>query len=341
MASTPSEKIDAASDPRSFASKLPEGRQRFLAHAIEHALACGRRTHADFLRHFPPASIMHALQDHPDLRANIIEVATGVRFKIAVKKSAEACGVDLQIALDEGETQPNVVVQQFQPDDRVRYLDARALWNFLAEGAFWTVSAQKDRARHGIAAEHIAYLLDRALVDQLLTHRDIVEGISVSRMSELLPRTELEMLLAAALKAGSESKPFVDKTLLSVTPNTTLVRHIPLDWIWDQVVVPRIAEVHGLVPEATTMSPPVQPPPPLAMSSASSSAMSAPSTPSSSETDIDVKFTMDEPEPAASAMDVEVDEILGSMDAEGKSGVKSTGPGTGRIAIPKPALKRG
>ncbi|AKF09132.1 hypothetical protein [Sandaracinus amylolyticus] len=335
MASTPSEKIDAASEPRPFASKLPEGRQRFLAHTIEHALACGRRTHADFLRHFPPAAIMHALQDHPDLRASIIEVATGVRFKIAVKKSAEACGVDLQIALDEGETQPNVVVQQLHPDDRVRYLDARALWRFLSEGAFWTTSAQKDRARHAIAAEHIAFMLDRALVDQLLTHRDIVEGITVTRLSELLPRTELEMLLAAALKVGSENKPFVEKTLLTITPITTLVRHIPLDWIWEQVVVPRIAEVHGLVPEATTMSPPVQPPPPLMIASASA--------PSSSETDIEVKVTMDEPEPAASAMDVEVDEILGSMgEPEGKSGVKSTsGPGTGRIAIPKPALKRG
>ncbi|UJR78368.1 hypothetical protein [Sandaracinus amylolyticus] len=337
MASTPSEKIDAASEPRPFASKLPEGRQRFLAHAIEHALACGRRTHADFLRHFPPAAIMHALQDHPDLRANIIEVATGVRFKIAVKKAAEACGVDLQIALDEGETQAHVVVQQFQPDDRVRYLDARAIWSFLAEGAFWTVSPAKDRARHAIAAEHIAYVLDRALVDQLLTHRDIVEGISVTRMSELLPRTELEMLLAAALKVGSENKPFVERTLLTITPITTLVRHIPLDWIWEQVVMPRIAEVHGLVPEATTMSPPVQPPPPLTISSASA--------PGSSETDIEVKVTMDEPEPVASAMDVEVDEILGSMggqsELDGKSGVKSTGPGTGRIAIPKPALKRG
>jgi hypothetical protein len=44
--------------------------------------------------------IMMGLAERPDLRANILVPTTGVRAKIASKKSAEAAGADLQIALD-------------------------------------------------------------------------------------------------------------------------------------------------------------------------------------------------------------------------------------------------
>ena len=323
MANTPSDRMGSATDGNAFVSRLPEARQRFLAHVIEHAFACGRRTPADFLRHFPPAAIMQALQDHPDLRANILEVATGVRHKIAAKKSAEACGVDLQIALDEGETQPLTVVEQFQPDDRVRFLEARKLWLFLSEGAFWTVTEQKDRARHAVAAEHIAFVIDRALGDQLLTHRDVVEGITVSQMSERLPRTELGMLLAAALKMGGENKPFVERSLLGVTPVSTLVRHIPLEWIWEQVVIPRIAEAHGYVLEPSTISPPIQPPLPLGAASG--------------ETELEVNVTMEDGDSGASPMDVEV-EVPRTLD-RAVGNAKTTSPGA--IPIPRPVFKRG
>src|SRR5688572_14890176 len=82
-----------------FESKLTEGKQRFLSHVVVHALGHGRRTPEDFLRFFPPAAVMHGLRDQPQLRANILVISTGVRGKIALKKSAESCGNDLQIAL--------------------------------------------------------------------------------------------------------------------------------------------------------------------------------------------------------------------------------------------------
>src|SRR5258706_14739404 len=122
-------------EPGAFESKLSEGRQRFLAHAIEHGLSHGRRTPEDFIRHFPPAAIMHGLRDQPQLRSNILVIATGVRAKIALTKPAESCGIDLQIAREEGEADAETVVQLFDPDDRVRYLDGIALWGFVTEGA--------------------------------------------------------------------------------------------------------------------------------------------------------------------------------------------------------------
>jgi len=114
----------AMSNEVSFASKLEQGRQRFLAHAIEHAFSVGRRSALDFIRHFTPHIIMEALSTREDLRADILVPSTGLKRRIAIKKSWKSAAEDLQSALDEGETDPNSIVTAFDPDDRVRYLDA-------------------------------------------------------------------------------------------------------------------------------------------------------------------------------------------------------------------------
>jgi hypothetical protein len=239
-----------------YESKLGEGAQRFLAHAVENSLQVGRRTPDDFIRHFPPGAIMQGLRDQPQLRANILVIATGVRGKIALKKSAESCGNDLQIALDEGEADAETVVQLFDPDDRVRYLDAKALWSFLTEGKFWQIERDKDRTRHGVAAQHIAYMIDRALRDRLLSHRDVVDGITVGKLAELLPRPELAKIIAAALDQGHAQKAYVEQNLLAAAPSGTLVEHVPLSWIWEQVVVPKIAEALGIKQRPLVEAPP-------------------------------------------------------------------------------------
>jgi hypothetical protein len=292
--------VKAGREP--FESKLGEGRQKFLAHAIEHGLSHGRRTPEDFLRHFPPSAIMQGLRDQPQLRANILVIATGVRSKIALKKPAESCGNDLAIALEEGETDAETVVTLFDPDDRVRYLEAPALWAYVTEGAFWQIDAAKDRPRHAVAAEHIAFLIDRALKDRVANHRDVVDGLSVAKLAELLPRTELEKLITAALKAGSGNKPYTEANLMTAIPATTLVQHIPLPWIWDHVVVPKIAEVHGFVAKAAPVPLVVAPPSPIA---------AAPLVPAPAPAAV--------PPPAAdetlagleASLDLEIDDVLG------------------------------
>ena len=145
---------------------------------------------------------MEALKDSPSLRADILETATGVRRKVALKKSATSSGDDLQIALEEGEAAPDEVVRLFRPDDRVRFLARPKLWSFLIEGEFWNTGKASDKAGYERAQQHISFLLDRALKDQLLTHQDVVEGISVNKISQLMPRPELETALSSALAAG-------------------------------------------------------------------------------------------------------------------------------------------
>jgi hypothetical protein len=325
MTTTHAESVDHDGRPQkkegqSFESKLSEGRQRFLAHAIEQGLLRGRRTPEDFIRHFPPAAIMKGLSDQPQLRANILVIATGVRSKIALKKSAESCGLDLQIALDEGETDAETIVTLLDPDDRVRYLETRALWAYVTEGAFWQVDS-KDKTRHAVAAEHIAYLVDRALKDRLITHHDVVEGITVGKLAEFLPRSELEKILTAALKAGNSNKPYADASLLSATPMSTIVQHVPLKWIWDQVIVPRIAQAHALASKegSASVPPPAikeSVPPPKNKFEAGPLELE-----DSSEIMIDGGL-----DPSSGELDLDVDAVLGEIDGKG-------------IAVPKPPLK--
>lgn len=229
-----------------FQSRLRDGRDRFLAHVIEHGLEIRRRTPEDFIRHFPPAAIMKGLEHQPTLRSQILVLTTGIKQKIAMKKAASSAGEDLQIALDEGETDSDSIVALFHPDDRVRYLDAKLLWAYVVEGEFWTATPSKKEAFEQ-AKTHIAFMLDRAIEDKLITHRDIVDGISVEELATRLPKDKLGKIIAQALANSHNEKPFTEVDLLSVMPATTLTDYVPLGHIWDKVVVPRIALKHTYV----------------------------------------------------------------------------------------------
>ncbi|MBN2191723.1 MAG: hypothetical protein JW751_02810 [Polyangiaceae bacterium] len=237
---------DAPSEGTKFQSKLKTGRERFLAHVIEHSLEIELRTAADFIRHFPPAVIMKGLTDQPEIRAQILVLTTGTKHKIAARKSAESSGEDLQIALDEGETDPDSIVAIFDPDDRVRYLDAERLWSFCIEGDFWKLGSpnptETDRAR-----QQVAFVIERALTDALITHRDVVEAIGVAELASRLPRAELAKLIERALETGHRKAPFTDADLLTTSPLSEIVRHVPLPHLWDTVIANRIAERHGFV----------------------------------------------------------------------------------------------
>jgi hypothetical protein len=242
----------------SFESKLETGRERFLAHAIEHAFEVGRRTAADFVRHFPPAAIMEGLAEQPSLRAKILAFTTGIKPRIALKKAWASAGEDLQIALDERETDEETIVDAIDPDDRVRYLDPKKLWQFLIEGEFWNVSVS-SKEDHRRARLHIAYLLERALQDRLVTHQDVVLGISVNELALRLPKAELGKLIEAALERGRAKKPFTDTDLLVARPPSVLVEHVPLPHIWMTVIEPKVAFIHGYVESgAPSMPPPSQ-----------------------------------------------------------------------------------
>jgi hypothetical protein len=227
-------------------SKLEPGMLRFLAHVIEDGLQCGLRSNADFIRHFPPLTIMTGLAERPDLRANILVPTTGVRPKIAQRKAAESAGEDLQIALNEGETDADTIVSLFHPDDRVRYLDKARIWNFISEPKFWTCKSDQGE-QFNRAKSHLAFILDRAIEDGMLTYRDIVDGITVATMVQYLPLTELQAVIEKALSNSHANQAFTEENMLDVVPSTTITEHVPLSIIWDRVISPKVAVHNNLV----------------------------------------------------------------------------------------------
>jgi hypothetical protein len=239
----------AVDDANRFKSRLEQGKDRFLAHAIEHALESGRRSPEDFVRHFPPEAIMEGLAHQPRLRASILVLTTGLKQKIAARKSWQSAAEDLQISLDEGETDCESIVGVFKPDDRVRFLDSTRIWQFLIEGDFWEVPAS-DQDKHRIAKEHLAFMLERALLDDLVTHADIVEGITVAEMAKRLPKTELGKIIEGALAKSKSSKPFTEVDLLAEMPPFVLVEYVPLPHVYKSVIAEKIATTHGYVEPA-------------------------------------------------------------------------------------------
>jgi hypothetical protein len=277
-------------DERVFRSKLGDGLSRFLAHVIENGLETARRTPEDFIRHFPPMTIMKALEGQPELRANILVITTGIRPKVALKKPAESCGVDLQIALDEDEADAETIVTLFDPDDRVRYLEHAALWRFITEGDFWKADKASEPQKHERAAKH----------------------------AELLPRAELEKVLTAALQSGRSKKPFVDRDFLSATPTSMLVNHVPLPWLWDHVVVPRVAEARKLVASAAPK--PASAPAPVVSAP-------APAPEPKVEAAPEEKPETTETSSAADDLDIGVDEIMDMVDDKKRPGYTPGPPG--------------
>jgi hypothetical protein len=242
--STPMQLSYAKDASGAFASQLAEGRQRYLAQAIAHAFSVGRRSSEDFLRHFPPRAIMAALADQPRLRANIMVPTIGTHERVALKKSADSAGEDLQIALDEGVTDGEAILALFDPDDQVRHIEERRLWAFLVEGEFWR-TAPASGNDFVVAKQHIAFLIERARENGLLTDRDFVEACTLDAIVEHLPKPELAMLLRASLAGGREGKPFDDHALLAVHPPAVLLEHLPLDHVWERVVAAKIAIPNG------------------------------------------------------------------------------------------------
>jgi hypothetical protein len=211
----------------------------------EFSLRVGERTAEDFLRHFSCSKIMISLASRPLERARIVSELTGVHERVANKLSPENAGETLQIALDEGVTTPKDIVRLFQPDDRQRYLDRHELWAFDISGEAWKVSPN-DTSAHSRAERFTAYIMDRALENLLISHQEIVSALGVVKLAGWLPSELLGQIIESSLKKGDK---FTEEDLLGAAPPSSLVTHVPLDFLWERVIVPLIAEGHDYAPK--------------------------------------------------------------------------------------------
>jgi hypothetical protein len=229
-----------------FRSALKSPSERFLSQTVVFTLERGFRTPEDFLRHFRPADLMQGLEGAPDLRAKILIEGAGVHEKIARKKSTTSAAEDLKLAIDEGVTNAAQLLTLLPPDDRVRYLDHKKLWALTTEDEFWSpLNAEADVDR---ALSRVVFLIENALRENLLSLQVLTDGITFDSISTRLPLKELQKLVRHALKLGREKKPFSEQELLESVPLKTLVGYIPLEHIFNNVLVEKVARPAGFVP---------------------------------------------------------------------------------------------
>jgi hypothetical protein len=264
----------------SFKSRLGERSERYLAQQMVYALQHGWRTADDFLRHFGPRVIMEALANADELRSEILVKAAGVHAKLANKKSLESGAEDLQLALDEGITKPEDVLELFHPDDRIRYLDSKKIWAFLTEDEFFfTLPAEEQLPR---AVERMTFMVDDALSEGILDLQSVLDGITFDEISRRLPLASLQKIVKHALLAGRLGVPLSEEMLLEAVPFQELIRHIPLDHIWNEVIIARVARPEGFAaaedasaPIATASAVPAPAPAAAAASPAPAPSMAA------------------------------------------------------------------
>jgi hypothetical protein len=224
------------------ASRLPNATDRFLSLVLEHSLATGLRTPAEFLHAFSPATIMKALAEHPTRRAHILEKTVGIRPRVGLRKSPESSGEDLQIALDEGETDAATVLTLFEADDRVRFLDAPALWSFVWDSRYWSTPPPPEEL--ALVHRHTAFILATAVEQDLLTGPDIIRAISVQTLVQHLPRDEVATIIERAI---AEREVLTEAKLFEAIGFDMLARNVPLATTWEWVIGAKIAVPLGLV----------------------------------------------------------------------------------------------
>jgi hypothetical protein len=225
-------------------SRLHEPSQRFLARTLEYGFTIGFRGPEEFLERFGAKELMLALAEQPTRRARLLEVTVGLRPRIAMRKSPESAAEDLQIALDEGETDAATILQLFEPDDRVQFLDNQKLWGFIIEPRFW-VSPEAEQLEP--VRNYTIFALDAAIDEGLLTPADIVNAISVPTLIEKVPADGIAGLLERALMEGRNGTPFTDEKLIEVLGLAALVSYVPLSSLWEWVLNAKVAARNNLL----------------------------------------------------------------------------------------------
>jgi hypothetical protein len=92
----------------------------------------------------------------------------------------------------------------------------------------------------------------RAFDNLLVSHEEIVGALGVVKLAGWLPSELLGQIIEASLK---KSDKFTEEDLLHAAPPSLLVAHVPLDYLWDKVVVPLIAEAHDYVAKSGDAKP--------------------------------------------------------------------------------------
>ncbi len=237
-----------------FTSELDAPSQRFLSFCLQQVLSDGWVTPDDFITSFPPRDLMSALEQAHELRAKLLVEAAGVHERIAPKKSTDAAVEDLQIALNEGICDAAKVLALFSADDRVRHLDRTRLWSFVTRDGFWSESSVRAQRR-------LAFVLQAATEQGLLTRADCVDGVGAERLASELPKNVLERVLVEVVGRARSQRPFDAEALFGIVTLEDWVAHVPLNALWNGIVEKYVVPACGFSSSSVLPAPRKEAPP--------------------------------------------------------------------------------
>lgn len=259
-----------AESTRRSSEELSPG-DRFLIALVERVEKEGWSSPSDFLRHFGPRTLLTALAREPALRVSVLVATTRVNERLAARKTDASAAEDLALALDEGLTDAAKVLSLIPVEAQVRHLDAAALWAFSTEGQNWS-DEQPDADARERAVSRLTFMLEAALGAGVLSLRDVADGIGLKRIAACLPQAGLRRVVEHALSQAREGYALTEENLLAAVPLPSLLRHVPIDSTWSDVMLSRVAEPLGLMPRTSEEEPSprrVAPPPPPSRKGAS------------------------------------------------------------------------
>lgn len=230
------------------ASTLESADARFLSLNLGYALEADWLTPGDLCDEFPPEQLMMALQQAPELRAQILVDATGVHERVAMRKSTGAAAEDLRLALDEGLCDADRLLEIISVDDWVRYLDASRLWALLTRDQFWLDNGPRAQKR-------VAYMLQVSLEQHLLELPALLRAITPERLAQDFPRELVELVMVSALNQGLDNQLLEPERFADLIPLGTWLEHVPLVHIWESVIGEVVVPRAGLAPRAAAPSP--------------------------------------------------------------------------------------
>lgn len=222
-----------------FSSTLDQAGDRFLSIVLQDSLSTKWLTPSDFVKAFSPEVVMTALEAAPDLRSTILVGAAGVHERIAPKKSTAAATEDLVIALGEGVATPELLLELFSVDDRVRYLSKEVLWSLVTGSSFWTEAGPRPKAR-------MLSLLRTALEQELTSLAELIEAVTPARLASDFPKSLLEGALVRAIESGRSGIAFDAASVFEALPLEQWVEHVPLPLLWSNVVLAIVAPKAGV-----------------------------------------------------------------------------------------------
>lgn len=250
---------------------LEELYKRFLAKVLAAARAAGEIDNAGLFKKFPQKRLFEAYKDEPKSRAKLLAENSKMPFEIAEHLDVAGCLQVFDIALDKlKEATADKVFAVVTPEELVRVLDNRELWEFVEATKWYETDSEKRRAlARELLAECKALKLGGGVARTL---HAIEDAIGIDAYVEYLPKTVLAAIIGGARnladgKGSPKGTPFAVDALDEVAGDL-LSQHLPLPIL--------VRPLHGFAkaagwivdpPKAEEKPEPVVvlPPPPLSL----------------------------------------------------------------------------